>query len=811
MKNRFYIYLSLILFLSFFCYCENNIQVPKKIKNDYIPFYFKQESILNIIDIISKKKNINIILPQLPADKSTLSSIKVSYTNEENKFIDIDKAFRLLSLFLDMSGFSIFKKSNNLYQIVKSGLQPNEENVLRENLDLYVNVDPKELPKTEERIRYIYFFKYLKVPNTQNKANDPIFAILKDLLSSNSTPIFDTANNAVIISDKSNLIAYAIFLLSELDKSGFKEVIEIVNLEYVNAKTVIQIFSMLKKATGEIESSMTKYSKGSVEEDSISYLASDTKIVSDLTGQAVILMGKENAVSKIRSFIHSHIDLPEDSGRSILHVYELQYLDAQSFKNVLEAVVNSGNGSQQSTQSNEGYFQGVVIEAEESQIKEVTPREGSIPTEKVDLQQELAAIGEVGIKESKTFVGGNRLLIAAKHDDWIRIKDFIELLDRPEPQVILEVVIADLTATKNKLVGAEFRNLTDSVLLSSGFQYLSSPLGSVNNALGDNPTQLAQDLLIFTTSSLSPANTLGAFNNTASQGSMLISFNDPKTPGIFGLLQVFQQFVNTRILTHPFLITTTNQKATIADVNIIRSRGDAIPSASGTVTIKIDDIAAAIQVEMIPKISSYTRLNLQIAVDIIVFETSASSTSPTSLTRTNRRVNTSANMSSGEILVIGGLTQEVLTDTEYETPILAKIPLIGQFFRYTNRIIEKVNINIFISPTIIRPKLRAGVDLYTQDKVKRAYRDLSDDVMFGDNNKDPIIYLFFNEKKLSDFVLKQYVSDSELSKNDEKNLKKIKRSEKHKQNVKRKLRRKKEKVEIKKNIENQKLANKVIA
>ena len=54
-----------------------------------------------------------------------------------------------------------------------------------------------------------------------------------------------------------------------------------------------------------------------------------------------------------------------------------------------------------------------------------------------------------------------------------------------------------------------------------------------------------------------------------------------------------------------------------------------------------------------------------------------------------------------ELIVIGGLIDEKLTDSEFKIPVLGSIPLIGGIFRNKTQVMEKRNLIIFIKTTIL--------------------------------------------------------------------------------------------------------------
>ena len=77
---------------------------------------------------------------------------------------------------------------------------------------------------------------------------------------------------------------------------------------------------------------------------------------------------------------------------------------------------------------------------------------------------------------------------------------------------------------------------------------------------------------------------------------------------------------------------------------------------------------------------------------------------------------------------------------------MAKIPIIGWFFKDRTNTTNKNNLTVFISPTIIQPRLRGGVGAYTKNHVQLA-KSYSREGMLFDNLRDPITRWFFKTQK----------------------------------------------------------------
>lgn len=717
-------------------------------KKKMVPFSFEKKNLSDIVDLLAEKKDVNIMYPQHPADLEAFKKQTITFHPQGRKNVSLAQAWNLLNTFLELSGYAMAKKRKDLYTINRVG-RPDEPGIVREVLPLYVSTPYQELPDSEKRIRYIYYLKNLRIPTQEDKDTNPIARIFKDMLSPGAPIVYEPKSNGFIITDKANLIASVMRIIADLDNSGYKETVEVLELNYVPARDIVKVFDSLKKAAGEGTGHTSPFIRSDARTESINYFAADTRIIADDRMNSLIIMGREAAVERIRDFVQQYMDTAPEEGLSILHSYDLQYLDAQQLAEVLNRVVaptiQAGAQAVQGPAAGpERYFQGVVIAAEE--VKKV---EAKSTTEEVVLESK-GEYTPAGITNT-IFTGGNRLIVAAMQDDWLRIKNLISALDKLQPQVILEVLIVDISSTKTELLAGDIRNRTDAAVPTCGAQFLSNNISPASSAIGAIPTQLATDLLQVL--SVNPAN-IPSLASTLTQGSTIISFNDPLTPGISALLQFLDTYTDSKILSHPYLVTTNNQKATITNQEIRRVQGDAVSGAAGVTTIPIIDLPATLQVQMIPRLASIDRLGLQVAVDVNQFE----STNVTVLTRSTRRVNTNANLQSGQVLVIGGLTEINQGETASGTPFLQRIPILSAFFSNKNKYVTKTNLAIFICPTIVQPKLRGGLDAYTADKIRKGRRDVEEVTLFGDS-RDPVIRVFFKPDERSDRLMRDLLSE----------------------------------------------------
>ena len=76
----------------------------------------------------------------------------------------------------------------------------------------------------------------------------------------------------------------------------------------------------------------------------------------------------------------------------------------------------------------------------------------------------------------------------------------------------------------------------------------------------------------------------------------------------------------------------------------------------------------------------------------------------------NRTITTSVIVEDGGTLVLGGLLQDDIRESEQRVPLLGSIPLLGVLFRAKKVQYVKTNLMFFIKPTIIRDSVDAAFE-----------------------------------------------------------------------------------------------------
>lgn len=702
---------------------KNDTIIAEDTPQATISIHYIDEDIINIINMLAEKKEVNVILPT----GAHALKIKVNFSLPYK--VTLDRAWELLRIYLDMAGYSLLPK-NDMYIIVKNNKETFDANNARYPTRLFIETPLDMVPSTDERITYLYYFSNIKVGDT---GDNRIKEIAAQLLPDQSFYRIDNATNSILLTAKAFDIKSFMELIMQVDHTEYKEKLEVIPLRHASAEQVARIFNeQILKNNAPTTTARFRADLRKPTEDA--YFPESIKIIAYKHRNALVALGRAQAIERVRDFVYKYIDIELESGKSILHVYRLQYLDATSFAPVLQRIITSsrsgGTGQSvggQQVGSTERYFGDVVITAD----KPLVQQGGS------------------------QYAGSNKLIIAARSEDWKRIKELIEQLDRPQPQVIIEVLIADLTLNDTRQLANQFRNpaaipLAGSISAQAAHLLpvtIQQGFGSGAIPKHTNATTVATDLLEQSIKNVKGSSTSAVSINDLppellTPGATILQMAD-ENGQTWDILKILSTFSYANILSHPHMVVTSNHKAVMSSGESRLVTDEADPSTAGTV-IKKKQIDAKLMVEVTPRISSEKEVILQIVIDIDEFTTPSTDTSSSLGDRNKRKLVTSAYLRSGEVLALGGLVKNNLADSTTDTPWISKIPILGWLFKGRKDVEDQTSLTVFITPTVISPKLRTNVESYTRTYAD-IIQDYSNEETLFHGLKDPITRWFFDK------------------------------------------------------------------
>jgi general secretion pathway protein D len=160
----------------------------------------------------------------------------------------------------------------------------------------------------------------------------------------------------------------------------------------------------------------------------------------------------------------------------------------------------------------------------------------------------------------------------------------------------------------------------------------------------------------------------------------------------------------TNIVSTPQIVTLDNEEAEIRvgqQVPFLTGQFTNTGANQGSVnpfqTIQREDVGTSLKI--IPQINEGSGVKLEIEQET----SSLSSTvqGAADLVTNKRTITTSVFVNDGEVLVLGGLIDDQLFESERRVPGLSRIPGLGWLFRARKTDRKKTNLMVFIRPTIL--------------------------------------------------------------------------------------------------------------
>ena len=375
-------------------------------------------------------------------------------------------------------------------------------------------------------------------------------------------------------------------------------------------------------------------------------------LVADERTNSVLVSGEQNDRLRYQALI-SELDTPLKSEGSTKVIY-LKFAQAEQLVPILQGVSSSMVGK--------------------SQL--------------VNLTNKTTSTNQTSASDIQADTNTNSLIITASPSLLRSLENVIKKLDIRRAQVLVEAVIAEVEFNTSKELGVQW-GIGDS---GDG----TVPVGLINfGSPGGGIDDLASSLVnnvIPTTNAVNGA-TIGAgrFNSN--------SFN------FAVLLRALTSDGGTNVLSTPSLVTLDNQEAKIVvgrNVPFITGQysntGAATGAANPFQTIQRQDVGLTLKVK--PQINAGNIIKLDIEQE--VSSVSDTNLSAADIITNTRSIKTVVMVEDGNMVVLGGLLNEDLSDSTQKVPLLGDIPLLGGLFRYQKSKKSKRNLMVFLHPVILK-------------------------------------------------------------------------------------------------------------
>ena len=639
--------------------------------------------------------------------------------------VTVDEAYEAFIIALDAAGYTTvveakFKSGPNrgkpmLTRILPAGVAKSEP------LELYRS--GRSIPNTAHLIT--------RLVQLDNVSADEMSKILQKWVSKEGDIVAYPPSNMLIITDSANNIRRMLELVEELDISAPQQKLEVIKIEWAEASQVLSIVqeiygvaaaqSSTKKSTSSAASraaerraarrnkNKDKTTAGTAASGSASTVGEQSsfisKMIADERTNSIIVLATEKSIEEIRELI-GRIDYEVDPTlKSDIHVIYLEHAKAEELSSTLNSLVqqsNTRNTQRGRTGRTTGSDRGGATTGGDRRNRDRQTGSTQRPGQAGSLGGDFS--GEVRVTHD---VPTNSLVVTASRDDYGRLKRVIDMLDIPRKQVFVETVIMEVSDTR---------------INDNGVSWHGGVPGSTND--GSPVTVIGAR----GSSSISPAASL--LDGSLLAGLGLGIFGEAinvALPGVEGgldipafgvVLRFLQEDTATNVLSSPNILTLDNEEATIEigetvpfpTGGFLGGLGGATGATGGfggglggipSISFTREDVGIILR--LTPQINESDWVTLDIYQEISeVKEGSTTDTlSSGGPTTTKRSAETHVSVRSNQTVVIGGLMQEVETESESKIPVLGDIPLLGALFRNKRKTKRKTNLLIFLTPHVI--------------------------------------------------------------------------------------------------------------
>ena len=252
--------------------------------------------------------------------------------------------------------------------------------------------------------------------------------------------------------------------------------------------------------------------------------------------------------------------------------------------------------------------------------------------------------------------------------------NIIDLLDMTNPsQVRLEAQIIEINTSAERNLGIQYWSRT-----------IGSSTGSGSDSGNDDLTRGSSGLFY---AGENFKNSRGSFGWLGSHFS-----------NINASLQALVTEGKARILSRPSITTMSGQKA-----NILIGGRIPIPTSAGDGQIAIDWREYGIKLNIEPVVDAENKITSKVHAEVSTLDYGHSVTeNDFSIPAiASREADAVINVRSGMTMAIGGLLNSQDGKTVTKIPLLGDIPIIGQFFRHTQKTRDNRELLILITPTLV--------------------------------------------------------------------------------------------------------------
>jgi general secretion pathway protein D len=621
-------------------------------------------SISRLIDMIAKDLEVNFLLPD---------QLTGTVTMKWKRPLPKSEALEILRTVLDDEGYVLVETPH--FMIIRK-----QEQSRPAPTDVVVVQPDEPLAASEKLITAIIVLKHIEADEASK-----IVAPLQDRASSHTSVL--PRINALIIKDAESRVRYLMEIIEKLDVPGTAGIVTIVRIDYADARELVAMLKQVIASQGPspiARGGEVTPAPGGAPAPPGGLVAQEAgiTILADLRLNSIVIVASQRETEQVLELIKK-LDVPPPPGVFPIHTFQCKNQKAVTLAGVL---------------------------------RDFSSQRPPLVAAAAGAAAPAGRTGGGGGAEAEVFFiadeATNKILVSASALDWDVYRDLLEELDQPQPQVLVEVWIVEVSSNDQFSLGVEWQTRAPSGDLRVGPSRQEVFGGtSLGTGLGD----------VFAGNGLSRGMNVAVRSMTNTR--ITIGGKTYIIPDIDAYLRALSEVSHVNVLSSPKLLTLNNEDANV-DVT------DKIPYSTSTITgvgadresveqWQTQDVG--ISLKFTPQINAdgYVIMNVTLDVSSVV-GADVTEAGPRPVIA-ERKTQNKVRVEDGHTIIISGLRRHDRTKTSVHVPVLGRIPLVGLLFQSSAVIDKQTNLMIFITPHIVTdtPAMEAVSEQIQSQDVER--------------------------------------------------------------------------------------------
>lgn len=550
------------------------------------------------------------------------------------------------------------------------------------NLPVFIGADPAKIPDTDQMVTQVM----------------PVqFALVKEL-SENLQPLLNTqsatlaaneSSNVLILTDTQAHIKRIAAIIQAIDRSvGGEQAVKVFTLAHADAEKVAQIINNLygnQSTQGRGSNQGQQFGRGfnqggnrgggnNQNQQGQSGREIEVQAAADTGTNSLVVRASPETLTMLGQIIEQ-LDR-DNSARDDVLFYRVKNGKAAdlatSLNELFQGVQSTSSTTQNRTAGQTGARTGTTATGAatgQNAVRQTAPTVimagGAANANNADAGLDLT--GQVRVVADAI---SNSVMVLSPERNFDRLRRLLEQLDQPVKQVLVRILVAEVTLEKGVDLGVELT-------------------GGTRNANGTLAGQTASNA--FTDFNL--------FDSALGVNGFLIENTDFRAA-----IRALATDTNFDVLSRPYVLTTDNQEAT---VNV--SQEVPVPTGSRTdqnnnITTTFERRDVGIILTVTPQINSEGLVVLDVTQELSALSDQAIPIADdvNSPIINKRTMTTRVLVEHGQTAVIGGLVKDQVAQTVRKVPLLGDIPFLGNLFKRTESTKSQTELLIFLTPQVVK-------------------------------------------------------------------------------------------------------------